>query len=355
MKFNKKLTADDLIAQAYARRQAKKDPALHNFQAPLGYHLKGVSTLLNKEGNVTQTWVKTQKSMEDPQAILDAFQIAVAERDIKVAPAIELLEKHHNGDLLTTYVIGDAHIGMLAWKEEAGEDFDLKIAETNLLSAIDKLVTLSPASEQALIINLGDFFHADNNLARTERSGAQLDVDSRWAKVMRIGINIMIQCINRALEKHKKVTVISSQGNHDACSFFMLSTCLSHHYRNNDRVYIDAAPSPFHWFEFGKCLLGVHHGHGVKAENLPLLMATDKKEAWARTADTNRQWYLGHVHHSVVKEYPGCIVEYFRTLAAKDAWHNSKGYRSGRDLVCDIWHKEHGKITRHLVGLSQLS
>ena len=48
------------------------------------------------------------------------------------------------------------------------------------------------------------------------------------------------------------------------------------------------------------------------------------------------------------------MVETFRTLAAKDHWHNSKGYRSGRDLVCDIWHKDHGKITRHIVGISQI-
>lgn len=353
-KTAKKITAQDLIDQASSRKDAKKDPTLHNFQAPIGYHLKGVSTLLDKEGNVAQTWVKTQKSMEDPQAILDAFQIAVAERDIAVKPLVKLQEKIHNSDLVTVYPMGDPHIGLLSWKEETGEDSNLDLVERNLFSAVDKLVGLAPASEQALIINLGDFFHADNNSARTERSGAQLDVDSRWAKVMRVGIRIMIRCIDRALEKHKKVTVINEVGNHDPHVSTLLGLCLEHHYFQNPRVFIDTSPSTFHWFEFGKCLFGVNHGCDVKASDLPLIMAFDQKEAWARTNPSSRHFYVGHIHHSVVKEYVGCTVEAFRTLAARDAWHHSKGYRSCRSMVCDVWHREFGKILRHEIGIESL-
>ena len=350
----KKITAQDLIDQAASRKDAKKDPALHNFQAPIGYHLKGVSTLLDKEGNVAQTWVKTQKSIEDPQAILDAFQLAVAEREIAVAPKIKLTEKHHDADLLSVIAIGDSHLGMLSWKEETGEDYNLHVAEEYLFSAIDKLVALAPPSEQALIINLGDFFHSDDNSARTARSGAQLDTDSRWAKVLRVGISVMARCIDRALERHKKVTVINSIGNHDDNTSIVLGMCLAHHYHQNPRVHIDISPSAFHWFEFGECLLGVHHGHQVKFADLPLIMACDKKEAWARSKPANRHYYVGHFHHSQVKEFPGCTVESFRTLAAGDAWHHASGYRSVRSMACDIWHKSKGRITRHEIGIDSL-
>lgn len=349
-----KITAEDLIAQAACRREAKKDPTKHNYVAPIGYHLKGVSTLLDKEGKVKQTWVKTQKSPEDPQALLDAFQIAVAERDIVTKPTIKLQEKNHNKDLLSIYPIGDAHVGLLSWKPETGVESNLEIVEHNLYSAVDKLVSLAPPSDQALIINLGDFFHSDNNSARTERSGARLDVDSRWAKIMRVGVRIMTRCIDRALEKHKKVTVINEIGNHDPHVSTLLGLCLENHYNNNPRVFIDTSPSTFHWFEFGKCLFGVNHGCDVKASELPLIMAYDQKEAWARTNPSSRHFYLGHVHHSVVKEYIGCTVEAFRTLAASDAWHHSKGYRSSRSMVCDVWHREHGRILRNEVGISAL-
>lgn len=347
-----KITAEDLIAQAASRREAKKDPTKHNYVAPIGYHLKGVSTLLDKEGIVKQTWVKTQKSQEDPQVLLDAFQIAVAERDIAVSPKIKLLEKHHDPDLLTVFPIGDNHTGLLSWKDETGEDFNLDLSEQNLFAAVDKLVDLAPSSEQALIVNLGDFFHSDNNSARTERSGNQLDVDSRWAKVLKIGIRVLIRCVDRALEKHKKVTLVNLPGNHDLHTAIMLSLCLSHYYHNNPRVHIDISPNPFHWFEFGKCLFGMVHGDTTKPERLPGIMAHDQAEAWGRTSF--RYFLCGHIHTQKVMEFPGVLVETFRTLAARDAWHNASGYRSGRSMVCDVFHRNFGRVCRHEIGISQL-
>lgn len=47
---------------------------------------------------------------------------------------------------------------MLAHRDESGEDFDLKIATRDLQRATKALVDRSPASEHALILNLGDFF-----------------------------------------------------------------------------------------------------------------------------------------------------------------------------------------------------
>jgi hypothetical protein len=55
-----------------------------------------------------------------------------------------------------------------------------------------------------------------------------------------------------------------------------------------------------------------------------------------------------------VKEFPGVVVESFRTLAPKDAWHHGSGYRAGRDMRLDIYHREHGLINRHIVGVRQV-
>jgi hypothetical protein len=55
-----------------------------------------------------------------------------------------------------------------------------------------------------------------------------------------------------------------------------------------------------------------------------------------------------------VKEYSGCKVETFNTLAAKDAWHHGAGYRADRKMVCDVYHTEHGRVLRHEVGIEQL-
>lgn len=342
---------DELIAEAAAKRTARTDPAEHTHKAPAGYKLKGVSTLLRADGSVAQTWVKTTAEQETAADVLDAFQVAVSERDIEPAATVAP-SATHNADLLTVYPMGDPHIGMLAWGAETGADFDLKIAVGNLTAAVDRLVSLAPASETALIVNLGDYYHADNPSNRTARSGNALDVDSRWAKILRAGIACQIRCIDRALERHASVRVINEIGNHDDMSSVMLSVCLDHHYRNEPRVQIDTSPSTFHWYRHGLCFLGVTHGHNTKAQALPGIMAYDKPQEWGATR--YRHFYTGHVHHESVKEYPGCTVETFRTLAARDAWHHASGYRAGRSMVCDVWHAKRGRILRHEVGVEAL-
>lgn len=49
------------------------------------------------------------------------------------------------------------------------------------------------------------------------------------------------------------------------------------------------------------------------------------------------------------------IVESFRTLAAKDAWHSSMGYQSGRDMKCILFHKDWGEVERHTVSVQMLN
>lgn len=343
--------ADKLIAKAKERALARSQPDNHNHQAPAGYHLRGVSTLLDADGKVRQTWVKTAADAVDPAAFLDAFELALADREIQpckpVKPAKDL-----NPELLTIYPLGDPHLGMLSWHLETGNDFDVKIAEANLVAAVDHLVELSPPSETALIAQLGDYTHMDSPANRTEASGHALDADSRWAKILRIGINTMIRCIDRALQKHKTVRVCNALGNHDRQSAVMLSLCLSHHYRNEPRAQIDVSPAAFHWYEHGRCLFGIHHGDRTKPADLPGVMACDQAEAWGRTK--YRHWYLGHVHHTVVREYSGVTVESFRTLAPGDAWHHAAGYRAGRSMVCDVWNKQYGRTLRHEIGVEQL-
>lgn len=80
------------------------------------------------------------------------------------------------------------------------------------------------------------------------------------------------------------------------------------------------------------------------AQDLPLIMAADRKEDWGATM--HRVWHCGHIHHKTAKEFPGCVVETHRTLAASDAWHAGKGYRSKRDLNAIVYHAEHGEIQR---------
>ena len=310
-----------------------------------GFSVKGTSTLYDEDGNVKIQWVKTQNKGHSPEEIADAFNELLS--DFTACPITT--PKGTDNDILACYVYGDPHIGLLAHRSETGDDFDLKIATRDLQRGTKALVDRSPPAENALVLQLGDFFHSDNPQNRTTRSGNALDVDGRWFKVLNVGIDLMIELVISALAKYKHVTVKNIIGNHDDMSSQFLSIAMSKYFRDEPRVTVDTSPAKFWYFSFGKSLIGSTHGDTSKPEKLPLIMATDKPHEWAE-ADY-RYWYTGHIHSKNAMEFSGCMWESFRNLAGLDAWHSGAGYRSGKDLSCIIHHKEYGEIGRNTASL----
>lgn len=256
-------------------------------------------------------------------------------------PKIRQPKGRLKSDLMTLYPMGDPHIGMYSWAEETGEDVDCDITQRCLLGAADYLVDAAPDTEEGWILNLGDLFHADNMRSETERSGAKLDTDTRWGRVLDIGIDTMLRVVDRALQKHKRVHVRNVIGNHDDHTSVMLSKTMELFYRNNPRVTIHAQPNFFWYRSFGKVLIGSTHGDQTKPDQLPGIMAHDVPELWGDTL--YRYWHTGHVHHDAKKEYPGCVWRSHRTLVGKDAYHARAGYRSGRSMSFFTYDAEYGE------------
>ena len=296
------------------------------------------------EKEVVLQWVKSKRIRE---AMLELAVEAIKEAFEGPLHKVEKIDepKVDTDDLLAVYPMGDPHLGMYAWAEEAGDDFDVVIAERDLTLAMERLVESAPPCRQALIANLGDFFHSDTLDNKTRRSGHTLDVDTRWTKVLRVGVRAMRSCIEHALRKHEKVHVINEIGNHDDQTAQVLTLALEMAYENNPRVTFDSGPGRFHYYRFHDVLIGVHHGDGAKPNALGGIMATDRALDWGATKF--RYWLTGHIHTHNTHELAGCTVESFRTLAPKDAWTASKGYRSGRDMYCIVIHKNYGEIERH--------
>jgi hypothetical protein len=317
---------------------------------PDGFSVKGVSTLYGRDGSIRGQWVKTKADENEKyQMLLDAMSTIAHKWEGLSEPS--KAPAHTNDDLLAVYVAGDPHLGMHSWAGETGENFDLKIAEHELYTAADHLVNVAPAASHALVISCGDFYHADNR-GSTTTGGTPVDSDGRWPKVLAAGIRLIRRIIDKALTKHQHVTFIAEIGNHDWHGSIMLALCIAQFYERDPRVTVDTSPAKCHYYLFGKNLIGTTHGDTIKLQNLPGVMACDRPEDWGRTL--YRHWVVGHVHHSQVKEYPGCVVETFRTLAPADAWHKGQGYRSGRDMSCLVFHREFGQINRNTVGIQQV-
>lgn len=323
---------------------------------PDGHALRGVSTYVDKDGNVRGQWVKTREDRPTREEVLERLisdlPPKVPNRDVSSPPVPDGLDD----SLLAAYVMGDPHLGMLAWRKETqDEDFDLPTAEHTLTEAMRYLVAQGRPARGALIVNLGDFFHADNFAGVTSRGGHQLDVDTRWPKLLRVGLRCMINLVELALARHEHVRVINEIGNHDDHSSFFLSVALDAYFSDEPRVDVDLSPARFHYVRHGKCLIGVTHGHatGAKtAKDLEAIMAVDRAQEWGETE--HRYWWTGHIHHKSAQDARGSSAEAFRTLAPLDAYAANEGYRGRREMTRITLHAEHGEVARAVVGASLL-
>ena len=315
---------------------------------PTGHVMKGVSTLVGPDGEIKQQWIKTSQQDDERQVWLDALAnmggtIPRAEPVAAPSPSTDTR--------MAAYMLGDPHVGMLAWSADAGENFDLSIAEAHIVGAITLAAALAPDCDQALLVTVGDTTHSDGQ-NNTTTKGTRVDVDGRTAKMVSTTLRIFRRSIAILLAKHKRVRVIVERGNHDELLSLLIAIALGQHYENDPRVEIDLSPQMFHFFRFGRVLLMTHHGHNVKPMDLLGVMAVDRAEDWAECL--HRVTYCGHYHHAMTKEVPGMIVHFIPTLAGSDAWHASMGYRSGRAMYLDIYDATDGMVQRHVIGIEQV-
>lgn len=317
----------------------------HHLTRPIGPGLKmrGTSQLFRRgEAKPVLEWVKTSADQDAQEAIMREFFAALGE-DIKGLAPIVPAPALADSELFAVYPIGDQHHGMFADPAETGEAYDAKISVSRLEAAFDHLISLAPPAETALLINLGDFLHGNDSTNETEH-GNRLDVDTRFGKVLVSGALSLIRCVLKLLQKHRTVHVWNMRGNHDRDAALAIAMGMNFYFHNEPRVIVDMGPSLYKYHRFGKVLLGSHHGHGAKAQDLPLIMADDRKEDWGAT--DHRVWHCGHIHHLTRRDYTGCTVETHRTLAGTDAWHAGQGYRSKKDMNAIVYHSRFGEIQR---------
>ena len=311
--------------------------------------LNDTSTLYDADGNQVLQWVKKKVDKEKQFLLIKKAVEALCDDIDPVGPIPK--PKRCFKTLLTLYPFGDPHIGVQTYFSETGEDFDLEKAERLFTSAMDRAVSNAPSSKEALIVNVGDYFHSDNAQNQTRKSKNPLDTSGSFSDRLQVGMRIMRNIIDRALQKHEKVTVINTIGNHDEHLSIALSAMLNAFYKNEKRLSVPVIERYYQYYQFGQCLFGVTHGDQCKPQDLESIMASDMAKEWGESR--HRYWLTGHIHHDVIKEFRGCKFESFRTLAPKDAWHTAAGYRSDRDLKTIVYHKDHGEVERYTINITQ--
>jgi len=316
------------------------------FNIPAGHTVKGVSALVDANNRVVQQWIKTK---EETQTDLIA---AIKEEFEQYKGTAKLVKppKETFSDLMQVYPVCDPHIGMLSWAPETGQPNDLKIGVDRVDAGLQRLISLAPPAETAVIIQTGDFLHADSQTNTTPASGHQLDVDGRSQKVKLAGVQLLRRSVDYALQKHSKVIVKNLKGNHDPESAAWLNIALGLFYSNEPRVEIDLGDGNNDiWLHlFGVNYIGATHGHTMKPELMAVVMADDNPEYWG--ASKYRWMIFGHIHHETVKEVGSVRCESFRQPVPKDAYAHSHGYRAGNSMSAVTLHKTDGEIGRHKIN-----
>jgi hypothetical protein len=270
---------------------------------------------------------------------------------VPIAEPVKATRQNYASDLMPAIFIGDAHIGMYAYgKETKHSNFDSDIATAQIRDAIDYLVDLSPPVENALLVDVGDFMHA-NGASDSTFSGTPLDTDTRHYAVMRKAAMVMRYSIDKMLTKMRNVTVVVARGNHNTDAAVAVQLMLEFYYEREPRVNILKTEGFYHYIEYGRWLLGVTHGDKQKPEALAGSMARDMAQAWGRT--THRLWCTGHFHKEAVKTLPGVKHKVFAALPPPDSWHASHGYAGDGEMEMLTFRKQGGLHSSHVYNIPQ--
>jgi hypothetical protein len=295
------------------------------------YLIRGTSTLFDSEGKAKLQWVKTK---DDDKRRL-AMMLATIEKRceaITPRPPVAFDEAQTPSDELCNLItLTDCHVGALAWDREAGEDWDLKIAQEQLTRSFVGMIHALPAAGTCIVNQLGDFLHTDGLTPVTPAHGHILDADSRFQKMAETAVDILEDVIAAALAKHSKVHVIMAEGNHDESSSVWLRVMFKRLFRNEPRITVEDTPLPYYAYQHGKVMLAFHHGHKLRPAQLPQWFAAKYPIMWGDTIA--RFGHSGHQHHLSEKDEMGMRWLQHPTLAASDAYSARGGWLSPREAI----------------------
>ncbi|WP_116002798.1 oxidoreductase [Consotaella salsifontis] len=335
-------TTEDAEGRVEKRHIQQRRASGQPFTLPAGMALKGVTALVDADGRVIHKHVMARADADRQAAVFAAATAALKDGLPRIAPTdgppIVI------GDLLNLYAVTDNHFGMLAWREETGSDYDLRIAERLLVDWFAAAIETAPQAHTAVLAQIGDLMHHDALESVTPLHRHVLDADSRLQKVIRIVIRTIRRVIDMLLQRHRHVHIIMASGNHDPASSAWLREMLAAMYETETRVSVDNSPSLYYAYEWGSTALFFHHGHRRGIGNVDATLAGQFREIFGRSRHAYA--HIGHLHSDEGRKSALMYVERHETLAAPDAFAAGGGWLSGRSAKVITYHRDHGEVFR---------
>ena len=294
------------------------------------------------DGN--KTWLKTKRTATEAEKA-DAFNAFVEQLCEGVIPVKRKAKgkKVRKDDLMPSVIIGDAHVGALAFRKETGDrDFNVGKATQEIDEAICTLVEQMPEAKNGLLVSLGDLAHSDRANPSTTTKGTLVDMSCSYEDQLRACAQVLMNGVEQMLTKCDNVTLVVARGNHDDHTSLAVQVVLEVYFKSEPRVNVLKSSQYVHYVRWNKWLLGIHHGDKIKAAKLAQIMPRDMPKDWGET--THRQFLVGHFHHQSIQEFEGVIVSKHGCLPPPDRWHSSMGYGSNHTMDLIVYKAEGGKL-----------
>ena len=323
-------------------------------ETPDGFRATKISQA-RKDGVVTREWVSY--SREKSAVTPDDFEQLKKDLADSIPRSALKASQHAKGvkgitGKMAVYVLADIHFGMYAHADESGENHDIKISKSDVITAVQNLIDITPPSEEAMLLNLGDFFHANSRVPATPMSGNILDVDSRFSHVAREGVKLMRTCIDMIAARHKKINVVNVRGNHDPDAAMWLNIVMDAHYNDNKNVTVFPNDKKMISFPYGDTALFFYHGEKLARAHEYITGHPEHKKLHG---DALRTYCLaGHIHHETVKTKSNIRFETFATITGKDAYHADNLYHASQNMVSIIYDQRWGEVNRSTVPIEKV-
>ena len=331
--------------------------AVKNFAAQRGYSDNFDARRLVPEGEIVvgrsiytttddneKIWLKTKRTAAEAEKA-EAFNSFVEQLCKGVIPVKRKAKgkKVRKDDLLPSVIIGDAHVGALAFKKETGDrDFNVGKATQEIDEAIWTLVQQIPEAKNGLLISLGDLAHSDRANPSATTKGTLVDMSCSYEDQLRACAQVLMNGVEQMLTKCDNVTLVVARGNHDDHTSLVVQVILETYFAKEPRVNVLKSSQYVHYVRWNKWLLGIHHGDKIKAAKLAQIMPRDMPKDWGET--THRQFLVGHFHHQSIQEFEGVTVSKHGCLPPPDRWHSSMGYGSNHTMDLIVYKAEGGKL-----------
>ncbi len=255
----------------------------------------------------------------------------------------------HKNEILHEISIFDHHFGKFAWKDETGENFDLKIGKKRFVEAVCSLSDRVVKPNRILFTVGNDILHI-NTEANTTFRGTVQDVDTRLAKIFVYAFETIVDTIF-TLSKIAPVDILWIGSNHDLETSYFLCFSIAQYFKHDNRVNVDISPRIRKAYQWGKNSIFFDHGE-IKPEKIVNILSTEFPKEWCEAEW--RECHAAHLHKKMemifttADTYGSLIYRRIPSLTGTDSWH----YRSG--FICSPkaaqsfeWDKYEGQIGQY--------